>query len=105
MSFFDKSPRSASVRTIEDLSILVFPFSKLSSAPKEEICYIEFVQNISKELSQRIRNIDEVAITSLQAELESVKTRFELSHFLFMMFVLLSTWTFSLVFLKELYRS
>jgi CRP-like cAMP-binding protein len=98
MSFIDSSPTSATVRTLEDSSLLVL--STTNELGKKHLQQAS--HNISKNLTQRLRQTDEVVAKALQSELEGAKIRLEMGVFLFGILVILAAWIISLSFLNAL---
>lgn len=88
MSLIDRSPRSASVITLEDSKFLVL------SLTQQTALYNHILQNLSKQVSQRLRNTNEFTVKALQAELEGAKIRVEMGRFLFKILVILGGWIF-----------
>jgi len=88
MSLIDHSPRSASIVALEEAKFLKIPLSKLPAFP-------HIVQNISKQLTKRLRFTNESTVKALQAELEGAKMREEMGRFLFTILIGLSGWIFA----------
>lgn len=94
MPLIDNSPRSASVLALEPAQFLVLPLSMLQTLPGQESIYALIIQNISKQLTFRLRNTNETTVKALQAELQGAKVRVEMGRFLFRMLLVLSGWIF-----------
>jgi CRP-like cAMP-binding protein len=101
MSFIDNSPRSASVRALEDTSLLMISLNKLSSLAEQKGTFAQIALNISKKLAERLRTTGSVTVKSLQAELEGARIRVEMGRFLFKILILLSLWIFVGTLAKE----
>lgn len=88
MALIDKSPRSASVRAKMETRLLVLPLNVIDSLSDSSAL------NIALRLGGRLRKTSEVAIKSLQAELDGTKLRLEMSSLFFKIFIVLSFWIF-----------
>lgn len=59
MSFVDMQPRSATVRTVEDVQLWAWSYTTLSAMyRRDEKAYTLLVMNIARELSRRLRRAD-----------------------------------------------
>lgn len=94
MALIDNSPRSASVRTLKDSTFLDIHLAKLLCLAEQKEAYAQLIFNISKELATRLRKSSDLAVKSLQAELQGSKIRAEMGKFLFLILVVLSAWIF-----------
>ncbi|MBS0629606.1 MAG: cyclic nucleotide-binding domain-containing protein [Verrucomicrobia bacterium] len=88
MSLIDNSPRSASILVLEESKFLKIPLAKLPTLT-------QITQNISKQLTKRLRNTTESTVQALQAELEGAKLRVEMGGFLFRILLVLAGWIFA----------
>jgi CRP-like cAMP-binding protein/membrane protease YdiL (CAAX protease family) len=97
MAFLDSSPRSATVRTLEDSVFLVLP----DLSQHQEKNFPQIVHNICKNLTKRLRHTDEVTVKALQAELFGAKIRVEMGRFLLNMLLLLASWIVAIGAVKQ----
>lgn len=99
MALFGEPIRSATVRALQDVDLMVLEFNKLRA---EEKIYNKLVLNISKKLSERLRKTGEKTVRALQAELLGAQVRIEMGRFLFIILILDCAWIFAVTILKEL---
>lgn len=102
MALLDKGPRSASARALENAKLLYLPMSKFFSEPDQNNNYTQIILNLSKILSERLRKIGNITVTSLQAELDGKKMRIETGRFLFAILIFFSVWIFFIDLAKEI---
>lgn len=101
ISMIDNSPRSASVCILENAILLAIPINKFRSLTQEKAAYAQICLNVSKHLTQKLRNTNALTVKSLQAELDGKKVRIEMGHFLFKILILLSSWIFLVTLMKK----
>lgn len=94
MALIDQSPRSASVYALEDTKLLSLPLAKLSSLAEHKPIYMRIVQNISKQLTHRLRKTNDLTLKVMQSEIEGTKIRLEMERFLFVTLIVLAAWIF-----------
>jgi len=94
MALIDFSPRSASVRSIEDTKFLTLPLARLSALAEHKPIYMQIVHNISKQLTQRLRKTNDFTLKVLQSDIEGTKIRLEMERFLFVTLIVLAAWIF-----------
>lgn len=99
MGFIDSGPRSASVKTLKEVQLLVIPFSRI------QIKYQQIINNIAKVLTKRLRDTNEVTVKSLQAELIHEKTRIQIGKFFMRLLTLLCIWIFLLSLMTQLAKT
>jgi CRP-like cAMP-binding protein len=104
VALMDRSPRSASVRTLEDSVLLVFNFQTLANRLEGEI-YDKMIANLLGTVTNRLRLANDVTTKALETELRFAKERLEISKFLFGMLILLAGWIFAQLFLHKIYYS
>lgn len=104
MTLIDHSPRSASVQAGKDLQVLLLPFNK-ETAPEQKAIFTQITANISRQLTQKLRLLNDVTVRSLRAELESAKVRVETGKFFFLLLVIICSWVLALSVAQKLVRS
>jgi CRP-like cAMP-binding protein len=61
MSFVDMQPRSATVRAVEPSTIWVWPYATIHERYcSDSKCYTLLIMNIARELSRRLRRVDDL---------------------------------------------
>ena len=78
ISFIDQCPRSASVQAAEEVQCFVISLEKFKAFSKE--IKGKIVQNISLDLSKKLRSIGEFTVESLETELKGSKLRVEMGR-------------------------
>ena len=82
VALLDDGPRSATVRALEELSLLVIPIDKLSAmANAEESIDSRMKINLAYELGHRLRNTNEATVRNLREKLAEAETRAEMGKF------------------------
>lgn len=94
MALIDRTVRSASTRALQDTKLLSISFEKLSVQSEQKAIYAQILLNLASILSKRLRNMDDITVKSLQAELQKQKALVEMGRFMFTMLITLSTWIF-----------
>lgn len=89
LALIDPSPRSASVKTIEDSCIYKFDIKNLESDPELQEILTIIKQKISNQLSGRLRLTNNITVSALEK-------RYVMSIFSVRMLILLSLYTLSL---------
>lgn len=105
MAFVDRSSRSASVRALQDMELLVLPLMDLFSQATNAELYINIITHISKQLSKKLRYTNEVTVHLIQQKLKAATVRVEMGKFLFIILVILSLWIFSVSSLSHFIES
>jgi CRP-like cAMP-binding protein len=103
MAILDSKPRSASVRAVSDCSLLVLKNDKLHSlsAVEESICS-KIKNNLSREMSERLRQTNEMTVHSLRVQLAEEKSRVAMGILICMLLVGICLYVFSLQVLESL---
>lgn len=104
-TLIDKSPRSASVKALENSKVLALNLLKLSQLPEQKPLFAQLIINIAGKLSERLRKTSELTVKTLQAKLKAEEDRLEAGRFLFLMLFLLSAWVFIIAEMKNLTAS
>lgn len=100
VSFIDKGLRSASVCAKTSCRLLSLSFNNLQAiADKDKAIYSIFYQ-LSKNIGQRLRNSNDVALQAMERQLDEFKTRVTLGNFFVYIVIMMSLYTFSLDGLK-----
>ena len=92
MSLIDHSPHNASVRAGENVQALLLPFRLFVSKQLEP--YIQIVSSVNRNLTKKLRFVNEVTMKSIEVELNSSRVKEEIGKLIFIVFVILSFWDF-----------
>lgn len=90
MGHFEQGKRSASIRALEKVEVVVLLLQKLSDSELEHLFYPKIVRHLTKGISQRLRKTDEILIASLSEKLKLSTDRNEISNLLIHMMVLIA---------------
>jgi len=103
MAILDSKPRSASVRAVSDCSLLMLKNDKLDSlsATEESTCS-KIKNNLSREMSERLRQTNEMTLHSLRVQLAEEKSRVAMGILICMLLVGICLYVFSLQALESL---
>jgi CRP-like cAMP-binding protein len=103
MAILDCKPRSASVRAVSDCSLLMLKNDKLQSlsADEESTCS-KIKSNLSREMSERLRQTNEMTVHSLRVQLVEEKSRVAMGILICMLLVGICLYVFSLQVLQNL---
>lgn len=103
MAILDSKPRSASVRAVSDCSLLMLNSDKLHSlsAAEESTCS-KIKSNLSREMSERLRQTNELTVRSLRMQLAEEKSRVAMGILICMLLVGICLYVFSLQVLLNL---
>ena len=83
VALLDDGPRSATVRALEELSLLVIPIEKLAKMTKaEESIDSRMKINLAYELGKRLRNTNVATVRNLREKLAEAETRAEMGKFM-----------------------
>jgi CRP-like cAMP-binding protein/membrane protease YdiL (CAAX protease family) len=97
MAVLDCKPRSASVRAVSDCSLLMLKNDKLQSlSAAEESAYSKIKSNLSCEMSERLRQTNEMTVRSLRIQLAEEKSRVSMGILICMLLVGICLYVFSL---------
>lgn len=100
VALLDNGLRSASVRAKTFSRLRSISFTDLQTiADKDKGIYSIFFQ-LSKNIGQRLRNTNDVALLALEKQVDEYKTRVSLGNFFVYVVIMLSLYTFSLDGLK-----
>jgi len=103
MAILDSKPRSASVRAVSDCSLLVLKNDKLHSlSSAEESTCSKIKSNLSREMSERLRQTNEMTLHSLRIQLAEEKSRVAMGILICMLLVGICLYVFSLQVLESL---
>lgn len=103
MAILDSKPRSASVRAVSDCSLLMLKNDKLDSlsAAEESTCS-KIKNNLSREMSERLRQTNEMTLHSLRVQLAEEKSRVAMGILICMLLVGICLYVFSLQAIESL---
>jgi CRP-like cAMP-binding protein len=97
MAVLDCKPRSASVRAVSDCSLLLLKNDKLQSlSAAEESACSKIKSNLSCEMSERLRQTNEMTVRSLRIQLAEEKSRVSMGILICMLLVGICLYVFSL---------
>jgi len=103
MAILDNKPRSASVRAVSDCCLFVLKNDKLHSlAAAEESTCSKIKSNLSCEMSERLRQTNEMTVHSLRIQLAEEKSRVAMGILICMLLVGICLYVFSLQVLGNL---
>ena len=103
MAILDSKPRSASVRAVSDCSLLMLENDKLHSlSDVEESTCSKIKSNLSREMSERLRQTNEMTVHSLRIQLAEEKSRVAMGILICMLLVGICLYVFSLQVLQNL---
>jgi CRP-like cAMP-binding protein len=103
MAILDSKPRSASVRAVTDCYLLMLKNDKLHSlsATEESTCS-KIKGNLSREMSERLRQTNEMTVHSLRIQLAEEKSKVAMGILICMLLVGICLYVFSLQVLQNL---
>lgn len=106
MAILDSKPRSASVRAVSDCVLFMLTNDKLHSlsAAEESTCS-KIKNNLSREMSERLRQTNEMTVHSLRIQLAEEKSRVAMGILICMLLVGICLYVFSLQVLQNLTRA
>lgn len=90
MPLFDVAERSASVRALEKSQLLILPFEKLESLFQKTPLYSKMIVSLTKKANQRLKKMNELALSSLKEELRLTKAHDHMGQFIVHVFILLT---------------
>ncbi len=73
MAFFEQEKRSASIRALGKVEVVILMLEDLRASEQEEHFYPKIIKQLSKRISQRLRKTDDSLIVSLTEKLKLVK--------------------------------
>jgi CRP-like cAMP-binding protein len=89
MALIDAAPRSADVRALDDVTLLVLPLKKLEKISSSQLDITSQLKiNLCKVVADRLRSSSENVIKGLEAHLEETKARAALGYLTTYMFIL-----------------
>ena len=102
MAILDSKPRSASVRAVSDCSLLMLKNDKLHSlSTAEESSCSKIKSNLSREMSERLRQSNELTVHSLRVQLAEEKSKVAMGILICMLLVGICLYVFSLQVLEN----
>ena len=102
VSFVDRGFRSASVRAATDVSVLSISFNDLEKFLNQSIEYSHIYVHLSKNISQRLRQISTTTLEVLKREVLESKARIRMGNFLIYVIIILSLFAYTLSSLRYL---
>jgi len=103
MAILDSKPRSASVRAVSDCSLLMLKNDTLQSlSAAEESIGSKIKSNLSREMSERLRQSNEMTVHSLRVQLAEEKSRVAMGILICTLLVGICLYVFSLQVLQNL---
>lgn len=83
VSLLDSGPRSASVRALEDASVLVIPIRDLESLSQADPSVdVQMKINLAYEMGHRLRTTNETTVRTLREKLNEAEIRVEMGKFM-----------------------
>ncbi|HDN26583.1 MAG TPA: cyclic nucleotide-binding domain-containing protein [Thioploca sp.] len=81
MALIDAEPRSADVRALDDVTLLVLPLGKMNKiSPSDLDIPTQLKLRLAKTVAERLRSTNENVVRSLEAHLEEAKARAALGY-------------------------
>jgi CRP-like cAMP-binding protein len=96
IAFFDKSPRSASVKTLEPTTVLKLNVDQLDVALQDPAIYKKLYHNLAKHFSLRLRHTNDTVVASLQSDLKRARMQINMGNLMVTTLVILTLFIFSL---------
>jgi CRP/FNR family transcriptional regulator, cyclic AMP receptor protein len=97
ITFIDRGPRSATVRTLAPTLVGVLPMDQLDRlAADDRDIERQMLRNVASELSRRLRFTNETTVTALERQLELERTRAMMGRFVVFMAFQMVTYTLAL---------
>lgn len=83
VSLLDSGPRSATVRALEDVSLLAIPIDEINALSQSEVSIDTRMKiNLAYELGHRLRSSNEATVRNLREKLAEAETRAEMGKFM-----------------------
>lgn len=106
MALVSRTPRSASIRALEQTTVLVLDMDALDAATRSNPAVrARMLHNLTAFLGQRLRDVSEVGVTALERELELARTRVAMGTFLTYVILIMVAYGFVLRLLGDLVSS
>lgn len=80
MAYFEEGKRSASIRALDKVEVVVLSFEGLRTSAVGELFYPKVVKHLAKRISQRLRKTGENLIVTLTEKLKLVKATSQISR-------------------------
>lgn len=92
MAHLEHQTRSASLRALDSVELLVFHSEELEAEEKCHGTYLKLMGQLTRRVSQRLRKTDQNLVESLQEKLSLLQAHNQISSTLIHMFILLALW-------------
>ena len=102
IAFFDKSPRSASVKTVTKTTLLKINVERLDIALQDHSLYKKIYRNLAKHFSLRLRHTNDIVVASLQSDLKRAQNQVNMGNLMVATLVILTFFIFSLNLIQHL---
>lgn len=103
MRLVESKPRSATVKATKPTQLLELNIDELKKTA-DSVLITQLTANLAKELSNRLRETNEVTVASLQKALEESRARNSMGKFIVTFIVMISLYTFCLSWISHLSR-
>jgi len=106
LTFVDRGPRSASIRTLEQTTLVVLPMAALDAATSDDAAMrARMLAGLAAFLAGRLRGVSEVTATALQHELELAETRVAMATFLTYVVFIMVGYGFAMRFVADMAKT
>lgn len=107
LSLLDKAPRSASVRAIRETTLLVLSGKLLqkfddSKNRDKQLIYCKIIDNISKDLTRRVRETNDIVLDKLSTALVNARARIGLGKVIITVIIFMSIYVIAINLLQIL---
>jgi CRP-like cAMP-binding protein len=92
MAHFEKEKRSASIRALEEVEMVILPLDELENSPGKQEIYSKIATRLAKKISQRLRKTGESLVDSLNEKLRIMQAYTQVSKTIIHMFILIALW-------------
>ncbi|MFU8797429.1 MAG: cyclic nucleotide-binding domain-containing protein [Gammaproteobacteria bacterium] len=105
LAFLQKTLRSASVKTLEETTLLKLNVTKFGSVFKKKFLYKKLYRNLAKHFSSRLRDTNDIVVTSLQKNLRRARDQVNMGNLTVTTIIILTLFIFSLNILNVLAKN
>lgn len=92
MAHLEQETRSASIRALDQVQLLVCHLKELQAEESCRTIYLKLIGRLTKKVSQRLRKTDQSLVESLQEKLSLIQAHNQVSKTLIHMFILMALW-------------
>lgn len=92
MAHFEKEKRSASIRALERVEVIIFLLDDLEATDDKNHLYSKISNRLARKISQRLRKTDETLVSSLKDKLKILQTNSQITRTIIHLFIFMSIW-------------